>query len=130
VVYSNINTTHFIGDENYNPLGTFVGELKISSLGYAEPGLPGSTFLGQNFPNPYNENTRIDYGIGEDAHVMISVHDVSGRTVLVLKNAKISAGEHHIELSKASLDAGIYYYRMNVSGAKTNFSATRKMILY
>jgi hypothetical protein len=130
VVYSNIDAIYQSGDKNYNPLGTYVGELEISSLGEVEHGLKDNTYLGQNFPNPYNDKTRIEYGIAEDAFVSISVHDVSGRTIMVLKNAKMAAGKYQLELSKSSLDAGIYYYRMSVSGAETSFSATRKMILY
>jgi hypothetical protein len=130
IVYSNIKSMYHSGDEFFNSLGTYVGDLKISSLAVGENGRRDNNFLGQNFPNPYNDKTRIEYGIAEDAYVSISVHDVSGRTVMILKNAQMSAGEYHIELNKASIDAGIYYYRMSVKGVTTSFSATRKMILY
>ncbi len=33
-------------------------------------------------------------------------------------------------MSKESLEAGIYYYSMKVNGKNTNFSETRKMILF
>ncbi len=114
----------------FNPLATFVGDLKVSSLGEGEFSFPAGTFLGQNFPNPYSDKTRINYGIAEDAHVTISVHDVSGRTVMVLHDSHMSAGKHYIEMNRASLEAGVYYYRMKVIGRNTNFSETRKMILF
>ncbi len=130
VVYSNIEATHLYGDKEFSSLGTFYGDLKVSSLGDEEFGLPASTFLGQNYPNPYSEKTRINYGIAEDAVVTISVHDVSGRAVMVLQNSHMPAGTYYLEMSKESLEAGIYYYSMKVNGKNTNFSETRKMILF
>ncbi len=116
ILYSNIEVTHIQGDQTFNPLGTFVGDLKISDLGQGEYGLPANSFLGQNFPNPFNETTRINYGISEDADVVMSIHDVSGRTVMILKNSHQAAGKYNIEMNKASLEAGIYYYRLEVRG--------------
>lgn len=130
MVYSNIEATHLYGDKEFSSLGTFYGDLKVSSLGDEEFGLPASTFLGQNYPNPYSEKTRINYGIAEDAVVTISVHDVSGRAVMVLQNSHMPAGTYYLEMSKESLEAGIYYYSMKVNGKNTNFSETRKMILF
>jgi hypothetical protein len=130
VLYSIIEATHLYGDQKYNSLGTFVGDLKIISLGDEDFRSPASTFLGQNFPNPYNDRTRINYGIAEEAYVNISVHDVSGRTVMILKNSNMPSGKYYIEMNKASLEAGLYYYTMKVNGRNTKFSETRKMILY
>ncbi len=129
LVYSNIEVTQLYGDQQFNPLGTLSCDLKVSSLGGAEFGLQGATFLGQNFPNPYSDKTRIDYGIAEDALVTISVHDISGRAVMVLQNSHLPAGKYHVEMNKASLEAGIYYYRMEVNGKSTSFRETRKMIV-
>jgi hypothetical protein len=129
-VYTNIEVTSLYGDPEFVPLGTFMGDIKISSLGAGEVDFPGGTFLGQNFPNPYSDNTRIDYGIAEDAHVTISVHDISGRTVMVLHVGQMFAGKYYLEMNRSSLEAGVYYYRMKVIGPNTNFSETRKMILF
>ena len=128
--YANIVATFLYGDPVFNPLGTYLGDLKISSLGNGSNVTSGNTFLGQNFPNPYSEKTRIAYGIAEDAMVTISVYDVSGRTVKVLQSGRLPAGQYHIEMQKSSLEEGIYYYRMEARGSSTNFSETRKMILF
>ncbi|MCK5338254.1 MAG: T9SS type A sorting domain-containing protein, partial [Bacteroidales bacterium] len=130
MVYSNIESTHLYGDEEFKPLGTFLGDLKVSSTGDGEFRLPAATFLGKNFPNPFSDKTRINYGIAEDAIVTISVHDISGRTVMVLQNSHMPAGEYYVEMNKASFQAGIYYYNMKVTGRNTSFSETRKMILF
>lgn len=128
--YSNILVTCLDGDPVFKPLGTFLGDLKISSLGNGSTRAFANTFLGQNFPNPYSEKTRINYGVEEDAFVKISVHDISGRTVMILKNSHMPAGNYFLEMNKASLEAGMYYYSMKVEGRNTTFSETRRMILF
>ena len=130
VMYTNIEIIRAYGDDKFNPLGTFMGDLKISSLGEDEPGLPTSSYLGQNFPNPFHGQTRIDYGIAENARVIISVHDVSGRTLMLLENSDQPAGKYTINMNKASLEAGVYYYRLEVSGKDSKFSETRKMVIF
>ena len=129
MVYTNIEFTHLYGDMEFIPLGTSVGDLKVISLGEGEVSFPAGTFLGQNFPNPYSDKTRINYGITEDALVNISIHDASGRTVMVLQNSHMSAGKYHLEMNRASLEPGVYYYKMKVIGRTKNFSETRRMIL-
>jgi hypothetical protein len=118
------------GSSVFTSLGTFGADLKVGSLGQGGYSLNGGTFLGQNYPNPYNERTRIEYGIASDAHVNISVHDVSGRTLMVLQDKRLHAGTYHIDLDKSSLEAGIYYFSMEAYGSDISFRATRKMVLY
>jgi len=130
VVYTNIEFTHLYGDMEFNSLATSVGDLIVNSLGEGEVSFPAGTFLGQNFPNPYRDKTCINYGITEYALVTISIHDVSGRTVMVLHDSHMSAGKYHLEMNRATLEAGVYYYRMTVIGRNKNFSETRRMILF
>ncbi len=130
VVYSNIEATHILGDQKFNPLGTFMGDLKVSSLGIGDNGIPKANYLDQNFPNPFSERTRISYGIAEDADVTLSVYDISGRLVMVLQNSHLPAGKYFIEMKKESLEPGIYYYSIEVIGSSTRFRDTRKMMLF
>jgi hypothetical protein len=130
VIYTNIQAVHISGDKTYTPLGTLLAELEISSLGIEDPDMPATNYLGQNFPNPYSEQTRIKYGISEDAQVILSVFDISGRTVMILENNFKTAGKYTIQISRSSLEAGIYYYRIEVVGKEKKFTESRKMILF
>ncbi len=129
LLYTDIETMHLFGNKNFTKFGTYGTDLKIGSLGIDDDGLPGRNFLGQNFPNPFNDNTIIVYGLSETAHVKISVHDISGRTVSVLEDAIHEAGIYQTRMDASLLESGIYYYRLVLSGSGPEFSATRKMVL-
>jgi hypothetical protein len=130
LLYTDIEPTQLFGNTVFTKLGTFGADLKIGSLGIDDDGLPQSNFLGQNYPNPFTDNTIIEYGLSEKAHVRISVYDISGRRVNVLEDAVHEAGIYQIGIDASTLESGIYYYRLEASGHETEFRATRKMILH
>ncbi len=118
------------GNDNYLPLGTFATGLKISSLGTGEAASSGVNFLGQNFPNPYTDQTSIEFGIAGDAHVFLGIYDVYGRLAAVVSNSDLQKGKHLVNIDGATLDPGMYYYRIEATGQKFSFSAVKKMILH
>jgi hypothetical protein len=130
ILYTDIEVIRLYGENEFTRLGTFGGELKIGSLGVDENGLPLKSYLGQNYPNPYNGNTSLEYGISADAHVVLSVFDVFGRKVKTIEDNTLEAGNYKVNLDASSFEAGIYYYRLDVIGKNIEFSETRKMILY
>jgi len=84
-----------------------------------------SQVLAQNYPNPFQQETRISYSIAHQQHVKLSVFDVSGREVDVLVNETLSPGEYQHSFHAGNLSNGIYYYQLQ-AGATT---ATRKMLI-
>lgn len=81
--------------------------------------------LGQNSPNPVDGNTTINYSIINGGDVLFNVYDVTGKMVISVDKGKQVAGSYTIDLNTSTLDAGVYFYTMNVNGT----SATRKMIV-
>jgi hypothetical protein len=81
--------------------------------------------LEQNFPNPFNPTTVINYKLSITDHVVLKVYDVLGREIAALVNEQKSEGTHNAEWRATSVSSGIYFYRLT-SG---NFAQTRKMIL-
>jgi hypothetical protein len=96
--------------------------------------------LSQNFPNPFNPNTKIKYSIpvetghstasGLSLHnVLLKVYDILGKEVATLVNKEQPAGEYEVELSAEGggrkLTSGIYFYQLTVG----SFIETKKMIL-
>jgi hypothetical protein len=130
LLYTDIEVVHLFGNKEFSRLGTFGADLKIGSLGIGDDGLPMQNFLGQNYPNPFSEYTTIEYGLSEKAHVRISIYDISGRTISVLKDADHEAGIYQTGVDASQLESGIYYYRLEISGPEAKFSTTRKMILH
>jgi FlgD Ig-like domain len=55
---------------------------------------PGTFALYQNFPNPFNPSTEIMYDLAQPATVMVSIHDLLGRSVRSLVSGPQSAGRY------------------------------------
>jgi hypothetical protein len=55
---------------------------------------PGSFRLGQNFPNPFNPQTRIEVDLTEDSKITLEVFDLLGRKVGQIAGGRYSSGRH------------------------------------
>jgi len=86
---------------------------------------PESYSLSQNFPNPFNPGTKINYSLPASDFVSFKVFDVSGKQVDELIKNYQQAGNYEVYFDASALTSGIYFYRLQ-SG---NYSATKKMIL-
>ncbi|MFI5154890.1 MAG: T9SS type A sorting domain-containing protein, partial [Chitinophagales bacterium] len=82
-------------------------------------------YLGQNYPNPFSQNTKINYSIPSRSQVEIVLFDMQGSLVKILVNELKESGNYVYELSTIHLAKGIYYYRMR-SG---NYAATKKLMV-
>lgn len=87
--------------------------------------LPVEYSLNQNFPNPFNPETKIQYALPEDNYVTIKIYDVLGKEVITLINEFRSAGRYNVTFNGENFSSGLYYYKIE-SG---NFSQVKKMIL-
>ncbi len=87
--------------------------------------IPHKYSLSQNFPNPFNPVTIINYDLPERSDVTLKIYDILGREVDVLVNETKNAGSYSIKFEANSLSSGIYLYRLHTN----NFHKTNKMIL-
>lgn len=87
--------------------------------------VPSVFVLYQNFPNPFNPSTIINYELPIAGYVKLSVYDILGRELTVLVNEKQSAGKYSIEWNAGNYPSGVYFYTLQTN----KFSDTRKMIL-
>ncbi len=90
---------------------------------------PNKFTLKQNYPNPSNPTSKIDYQIPFNAHVSIEMYDVSGRLVSKLVNEKQNAGYYSIIFNGSNLASGVYYYKILVKSEKGELSETKKLVL-
>ena len=81
--------------------------------------------LGQNYPNPFQNETIIQYSLAEAARVSVSLYDMNGKLVKVLVNGSRESGTHTLRFNSGSLSSGIYFYKLQAG----NFSAVKKMII-
>ncbi len=81
--------------------------------------------LGQNYPNPLNNKTNIDFEIPRDTYVSLKVYSILGDEIAELAGKEYAAGTHTVELNARDLAKGVYFYTIKAD----NFSASRKMII-
>ncbi len=93
--------------------------------------LPGTFELGQNYPNPFNPTTTIQFSLPSAGWTTLKIFDTLGRNVAVLTAAQLSAGNYAVNWDASALPAGVYYYRMTVTGGEgaTSFTDSKRLIL-
>ncbi|MFQ5584782.1 MAG: T9SS type A sorting domain-containing protein, partial [Calditrichia bacterium] len=88
--------------------------------------------LKQNFPNPFNLSTTIEFTLPEASEVKLTVYDALGQEVETLIPGLLSAGQHRTVWQANNLPSGVYFYRLSSSplrkGARGDV-ITRKMLL-
>ena len=81
--------------------------------------------LAQNRPNPFNEETHIEFMLKEKMPVQLEVIDLSGRKTLLLDATK-NAGWHEVKVDRSMLGApGVYIYQLTTPTG----TERRKMVL-
>jgi photosystem II stability/assembly factor-like uncharacterized protein len=99
---------------------------------------PTSFFLYQNFPNPFNPGTSIQYAIDSKQFVQLKVYDILGRAVATLVNQEQNAGRYKVNFNASFLSSGVYFYQLRVGDPTSNspeeqaaqsFIETKNMIL-
>ena len=73
--------------------------------------------LSQNYPNPFDGSTRIEFFLPYAGSARFVVTDVMGRQVMS-RTAQYGSGRHTISFSRDDLPAGIYYYSVEYQGKR------------
>jgi hypothetical protein len=86
---------------------------------------PLTFYLSQNFPNPFNPSTEINYQLPVSGNVTLKIFNILGSEVITLVNEEKSAGSYVVNFNASNIPSGVYFYRLK-SG---RFIETKKMIL-
>ncbi len=76
-------------------------------------------------PNPFNPVTRIEYTLPAANIGSLKIFDISGRTVSVIANGRLSKGVHSTTWDAENRPAGVYIARLQAG----TYSATQKVVL-
>jgi hypothetical protein len=92
--------------------------------------VPLSYKLEQNFPNPFNPETRIYFEMPEQHDVKLYIYNVLGQKVRSLVNDKFSSGYHIVNWDGRDdfgnfVPSGVYLYRIKAG----SFISHKKMLL-
>ncbi|MFZ1685517.1 MAG: T9SS type A sorting domain-containing protein [Candidatus Zixiibacteriota bacterium] len=113
-----------IGGQNY------VGTSILSGVEDEHTGVPRTYSLAQNFPNPFNPATEIQFGLPRAGRVVVSIYDIRGSEVITLVDKNINAGTFHVtwnglDRNGRSVSTGVYFYRLQAG----EFTQSKKMLL-
>ena len=92
--------------------------------------IPSNFKLEQNFPNPFNPQTRFNYTLPESGNIELGVYDAVGRRIYAFYNGYQQAGSHNalwtgVDQNYNSVPSGIYFYRLKTETT----TITKKMVL-
>ncbi len=108
----------------------FGGSAEYSKVVEVVSPLPSSFSISQNFPNPFNPTTKINFNVPTDAKVKITVYNALGQKITDLTNRQYSAGRHDINFAAGNLSSGLYFYVIEAKGNDgSSFVSTKKMML-
>ena len=88
----------------------------ISGLANLEPETGGQFKLGQNFPNPYTEETTVPFKLTNASNVQLDVFDLAGRKMAEIQRPDLGTGEQEIVINTKELGipTGNYIYQLQV----------------
>lgn len=98
------------------------GPIGISQIG---TDIPKSFKLFNNYPNPFNPETKIRFDLPRAEYVIIRIFDITGREVTRLVDRQLEAGSYQTGWNASLFASGIYIYRLETS----SFTDTKKMVV-
>lgn len=117
---------------NYPYTGNYF--IEVYSTGVAtkanHPVQPIQFELKQNFPNPFNPSTKIEYVLDNSSNVLLEIFDIKGELVKTVVNDFQNSGNHQISWNGITNDGmrsatGVYFYHLSIGGRME----TKKMML-
>jgi uncharacterized protein (DUF362 family) len=113
------------GEEQYHMVNEAYDYSGSTAVAPQRPPKPDVFALSQNFPNPFNPSTTIQYYVPRSGDVLVEVFDMRGVRVATLVDGTVLAGDHAIVWNASSMPSGTYFLRLFYDG----FSLVRKVLL-
>ena len=94
------------------------------------PGIPETSQLFHNYPNPFNPNTVIPYHLAEPGYVELSIYNALGHKIRTLVDRYQEAGAYSVEWDGRNalgvgVSGGVYFYRLKAGG----YERASKMVM-
>ena len=113
------------GDASFSLYNTHLPVIKINEE------LPQKYGLHQNFPNPFNPETKIKFELSQTDNrkqktvTRLIIYDISGKEVKILVNEMLQPGVYEVDFNGSLLPSGVYFYKLTAG----EYAETKKMIL-
>jgi PKD repeat protein len=105
-----------IGFESLKKAGTMAQPELFTLKGFTGTGelLSEGIYIGEPFPNPFNETTEISYRLNETARVKLTLYNSHGQILRIDTDAIKHPGAHKVTIHREGLQAGVYFYRIEI----------------
>ncbi len=87
--------------------------------------LPSEFALLNNYPNPFNASTVIEYQLPVTTDVRLEVYNLLGERVATLVDSKQQAGYRSVIWDAKEVSSGLYFYKLTAG----DYSDTKRMML-
>lgn len=106
---------------------TFIVTLVRTTVGInlLSTAIPEKYNLENNYPNPFNPQTNINFDLPVSAFADLRIYDTKGSEVKTLLSEDLQPGSYQVTFNAGNLPSGVYFYRLITNG----FSDTKRMIL-
>ena len=100
----------------------FIPYSMIPVVSVSDETKPSSYLLLNNYPNPFNPSTIINYAVPQRDKIRLIIYDALGRVVKNLINQEVEAGSHSLVWNglnndKGKVTSGVYFARLITSDA-------------
>ena len=98
-------------------------------IGHSEKENAKNFTMGQNYPNPFEEETTIPVTLNQTSDVVVDLYNLQGKKVLSINKPNLSVGSHsiNINLAELSLAGSSYLYQMTVKNSAGTYVDSKLM---
>jgi photosystem II stability/assembly factor-like uncharacterized protein len=118
----NLNTGYAVGEVHQIIKTTNGG---FTALSTSSEEIPIDYSLSQNFPNPFNPITNIQFSLPKSEFVNLQIYDVDGRLIENLIKRELNAGYYIYKWNAGNYSSGMYFFTLETESIKIS----KKMIL-
>lgn len=99
----------------------------LPSTGVQETGgkIAGDFNLKQNYLNPFNPSTKIEFNISKQGYYSLKVYDIQGRLVRTMFESYYMPGEYKVTFDGTGMSSGVYVYAL-----KSEFNLISKFMIF
>ena len=87
--------------------------------------LPENFTLKQNFPNPFNPSTTIEFALPQSGYVSLKIYNTLGQEIETLISKEMNIGNYKITWNASHLSSGVYFCKLSTG----TLSQTKKLLL-
>ncbi len=100
-------------------------------IGVEEGGLHiGELCMLSFHPNPVHAQGYIEYSLPVDGSVSLSLFNILGQKVRILRKGKEKAGIHRLRFNKENMSNGVYFIRLEYESKDSKLIKTQKIIIF